>query len=249
MAFDLPTVIDRRRAVTLGGERLASERLVAEISTQSLADVRAYIRQITEEVTAQQIALGNPPTALEVDNRTAKPLDAVQRQTVVVYGVTLARAAMREVETALAAAIMRSTTARSGRLSNVTGAWRWRLVRASGAVSVISAAAELPAFGYGDRLVLAPDEVPYATLVNRNVARSGRANVAPRKGKSPPKSRQNRGFLFHAADTLRRRPAFKQFHVRVVFTKAHMVPGELMTRTLGTGMLVISPRIRRVVRV
>lgn len=244
MDFTLPTVIDRRRTMKLGGERLASERLVAEISTQSLADVRAYIRFITAEVTAQQISAGNPPTVLEVDNRSGKSLEQVDKKATVLYGVALARAAMREVEAVLAAAINRSTTARTGRLGQVAGSWSWHLVRKGGPVLAVTSATEIT-FGAGDQLVLGPEHVPYATLTNRNVARSGRANVAPRRGKSPPKSRQNRGFLFHAADAVRRRPAFKLLNVRVVFTKAHMVSGELMTRTSGSGLIVISPRIRR----
>jgi hypothetical protein len=243
MSGAFPDVIDRTRRVTLGGVRTKSERLLVEINTQSLSDIRAYLREITTTVTAQQIALGNPPSLLEVDGRTAKQVDAVQKKTVVVYGTVLAQSAMREVEVALAAAIQRSTRAHSGRLSNIGGSWSWLYLPVQGAPRTVTSATALPSFGPGDRLVLLPRDVPYATLVNRNVARSGRANVAPRRGKSPAKSRQNRGFMFHAADTVRRRPVFKQFRVRVVFSRAHPVAGEVMSR-IGTAMLVITARRR-----
>jgi len=100
----------------------------------------------------------------------------------------------------------------------------------------------------GDKLVLLPERVPYATRVNMSVARSGRLNPKARfvKGKlrEPPKSRQQRGFLFHAAEALRRRTAFAQFRVRVVFSQAHAVTGEVR-RDHSSGMIVITPRARR----
>lgn len=249
MVLDFPTVIAPRRSVKLGGVRLDRERLLVEMNTQSLADVRAMVRNLTVAVTAEQVAAGNPPSVLAVDGKSDKPVAEVRAKTEVIFGTVLVAGAMRELEAALTAAIMRSTRPHSGRLADVTGAWQWRYLPAGGkAPQVVTAATVLPAFGAGDRLALVPVGVPYATLVNRNVANSGRANVAPRKGKAPPASRQNRGFLFHAADTVRRRAAFKLFHVRVVFSKSHMVPGEVMTRRQGTGMIVITARVRRVVR-
>jgi hypothetical protein len=246
MSTLFPEVIPTRRMVTLGGQRTGRDLFRVELQTQSLADVRSYVRWITIDETAAQISIGNPPSLLEVDGRRGKPIEDVDKRTDVLFGTVLAAAAMREVEAALREAIARSTTTRSGTLVSVESAWSWRYLPKGGGARVVSANTPLPAFALGDQLVLLPERVPYATIVNRAVARSGRANVAPRKGKSPPKSRQNKGFLFHAADVLRRKSSFKQFHVRVVFTRAHMVAGEVMTRTSGTGLIVISPRARRV---
>jgi hypothetical protein len=241
-----PPVIPRFRTVTLGGETFLRETLVKEIRTQSLADVRSMIRGITFEETNQQLRIGNPPTLLEVDARTGKRVEDVDKRTVVLYGVMLAASAMREVEMELAGAIARSTTMRSGQLGNVGGNWQWLYIPKGGAPRPTTPGNAPPFFGAGDRLVLVPKDIGYATLTNRNVARGGRL-VAPigRKGR-PAKSKQNRGYFFWAAEGVRKRIAFKQFHVRVVFSKAHMVAGELMTRTSGTGMIVISPRVRRV---
>ena len=129
----------------------------------------------------------------------------------------------------------------------MSGAWTWLFVPKVGAPRLVSAGAPLPAFQQGDRLVLRPAAVPYATRVNQLVAQSGRLTPKARRVKGvlrePPRRLQNAGFLFHAAEALRRRSVFKQFHVRVAFTKAHMVPGEVMTGTQGTGVIVISPRL------
>lgn len=245
MTFPMPVVIPPRRAVTLGGERFASERLLVEMQTQSLADVRAMLRGITFEVTRQQIALGNPPTLLEVDNRTGKPVEDVDKKTVVVYGVTLAASAMREVEIELAGAIARATTPHSGRLANVSTSWQWLFIPKGGAARPISSGTPPKAFGAGDQLVLMPKDVPYATITNRNVAAGGRLNKSGKASKRAARSKQNRGFLFWAAEGARKRAAFKQFAVFVVFSQKHRVAGEVMTRTQGTGMIVIRPRYRR----
>lgn len=239
----LPLVIPPSRMVRLGAQRLRQDRLTVEIQTQSLADVRAMLRNITTAVMLEQKQIGNPATVVEVDKGQTASLEQIDRIAVVLFGVVLAQAAMREVETALRQAIDRSTVARSGLLHDVTSGWQWRYVPANGVARVVSSSQVLPAFGPGDKLVLRPEHVPYATSVNTLVARSGRLNVMPKPGKHPPKSRQNKGFLFTAAEDLRRRVAFKQFNVRVVFSAAHPVPGETMKRH-RSGMIVITPRAR-----
>jgi hypothetical protein len=244
MTFPMPLVVAPRRAVTLGGERFERETLKVEMATQSLADVRAMLRGITREQGTQQTALGNPPVLLEVDGSTSRPVEAVEKKTVVVFGVTLAASAMRQVEMELTQAIAQATTPRTGRLGDVSSSWQWLFVRKGQAAQPVSSGSPPKAFAPGDALVLAPRDVPYATITNRNVARSGR--IKPRAGRKGvvAKSKQNRGFLFWAAERVRKRPAFTQFHVTVLFSKAHMVPGELMTRVQGSGMLVIRARLR-----
>lgn len=246
MAYPMPLVVPPRRAVTLGGQRFGRETLLEEMHTQSVADVRAMLRGITIEQTAQQIRLGNPPQLLEVDGRAGKRVDDVNRRTVVVFGVVLAASAMRQVEMELANAIAGSTTRRTGRLASVSGSWRWFHVPKGQAARPITAGSPPRSFGPGDELVLVPQDVPYATLVNRYVGRTGRLNKAPRRGREAPRSQQGKGFLFWAAANTGKRVAFRQFTVKVVFSRRHMVPGEVMTRTSGTGMIVIRARGRRV---
>jgi hypothetical protein len=242
----MPLVIPPRRAVTLGGQQFARETLIREMRTQSLADVRSMIAGTTFEQTNQQLRIGNPPTLLEVDGRAGRRVEDVDKRTVVLYGAILAASAMRQVEVELAGAIARATTPRSGRLGNVAGSWQWLFIPKGGAARPVSSAAPPPTFAAGDQLVLIPKGAPYATIVNRHVARGGHLNRAPRKGRAPPRAKQNKGFLFWAAEATRKRAAFKQFGVKVVFSKAHSVAGEVMTRTSGTGMIVIRARARRV---
>jgi len=244
--FGYPTVIPPTRTVTLGAEQFGRQALAIEIGEQSVADVRAMVRNITLEQTAIQIRLGNPPSIVEVDDKTNKDVESAQRKTVVLYGTLLASVAMRLVEMELAQAIDASTTAHSGRLRATTSSWQWVYVRKGHAGRPVTSAQALPAFAAGDALVLMPRSVPYATLVNRNVARSGKLAVkSSRKGKSPPKSLQNIGFLWTAVRALRRKAIFKQFNVIAGFTKLHMMAGEVMTRTSGTGYIKITPRNRR----
>jgi len=245
MLSDYPTVIAPTRTTTLGGQQFGREALTVEIEKQSLADVRRLIRNTTAEQSAIQIRLGNPPSVVEVDGRTNKGVDDVQRKTVVLYGTLLAQVAMRLVEMELAQAIDASTTAHSGRLRATIGTWQWLFVPKGGAARPVTSGARLPSFAAGDMLVLMPRAVPYATLTNRNVARSGKLSVkSSRKGKAPPKSLQNLGFLATAVRALRRKAIFTQFRVVAGFTKAHMMAGELMTRTSGTGYIKITPRRR-----
>lgn len=240
MATLLPLVVPKNRTVTLGDTKFSRERLSEEIEAQSRADVEAIIRDITTRETANQIRLGNPPSVIEIDNSTTKRLAEVQKKSVVIYGTLLAGAAMRMAETELRAAILKTTNVNSGRLSSLSN-WEWRFVPKNGAARVIKSAGQLPSFGSGDKLVLVPVGIPYATMANRNVARSGQIKTRATKKKAAA----NMGFLGATARKLRTRTEFRQFAVIAEFTKAHQVPGELMTRTQGTGVITIRPRFRR----
>ena len=241
MAGPMPLVIDKRRTVNIGGQSYSKERLTREIDAQSRADVEAMIRNITAEETAQQIRLNNPPQLLEVDNLSGKSLRDVKRKAVVLFGVLLAAAAMRMAETELRANIQKTTNTRTGRLANIAGAWQWRYIPRGGSARVIHSAGQLPAFNAGDMLTLMPAGVPYATLANRNVARSGQLKTKATKKREAAQV----GFLGMTARALRRRPEFKQFSVMVEFTKQFAVPGEVMSRKQGTGVLTIRARLRQ----
>ena len=252
--YPLPLVIPKDRSINLGAGQVGSRQLMPEIRAQTLADLHSMLVGITREQVAVQMRLNNPPQVVEVDNRTNKPLDEAKTKTVVLFGVVLAAAAMRLVESALRQAIANSTRSVSGTLGNVGASWEWRFVPKGGTARVVSAGS-LPAFQSGDRLVLVPARVPYATVVNRAVARSGRLDVTnatkgkPARGKGRwgkvAKASQNLGFLATASRALRRNVAFRQFAVVAEFTKTHQVPGEL-SRKQGTGVITIRPRFRRV---
>jgi hypothetical protein len=249
MAFPLPTVIPKTRTVNLAGPILTKERLGYEITVQTKADLHAMLVGITTEEVEKQERIGNPPNLVEVDNRTNKPLDQVQRKVVVLFGVHLARAAMRMAETELSQAINASTTARSGRLSNVSANWEWVFIPNWGAARVVTSANPPTTFQRGDQLVLRPVRVPYASAVNRAVANAGRLNqhlISNIRGKQKArlaKSAQNRGFLGAATWILKRRPEFAEFRVAAIHTTSYAVAGE--GRKHGTGIILITPRVRR----
>jgi len=252
MAFAMPLVVPKSRSVNLAGQVGTRETLGAEIRAQSKADLHNMLVGIAREDTEQQERMGNPPQLVEVDNRTNKPLDQASRKVVVLFGTLLARAAMRMVETELRNAITRSTVARSGRLSSASS-WQWRYIPAGGVARVVSSSSPPQTFSRGDKLVLVPVDVPYATAVNRAVANSGglkktatrtRQDIksAERLGRSHVASRL--GFLAAATRAVRRRSEFKQFAVMVEFTKTHAVAGEVYSH--GTGVITIRPRFRQV---
>ena len=236
----LPLVVPKNRTVTLGGQKFEREPLWREIRAQSLEDIHSIIVNITTAESIIQTRQGNMPTLIEVDNTTNKKLDAVQKKAVVLFGTLLAGAAMRMVEAELTASILKVTKVNTGRLSSI-GNWEWRFIPNGGTARVVKNAAQLPSFGSGDKLVLVPVNVPYATMTNRNVLHRG-GGLKTRRTKRD--ERTLIGFLGMTARALRKRSEFRQFAVIAEFTKAHQVPGELMTRTQGTGVITIRPRYR-----
>lgn len=244
MTFPMPTVIDKSRTVTLGeAGSFTKVTFSHDMVTQSQADVRSMLKGIAGEVTAQQIRMGNPPSLVEVDGRTNRPVDSVDKKVVVVFGQTLAAAAMAVVSAALRQAILSTTTSRSGRLSDVSSNWGWTFLSGGRAVNM-TGANQLVSFGPDDRLILMPKRVPYATNANQAAVGTNRLSVKSRKGRaSLRKKGSNLGFFAHAVQMIRRRPEFRQFIVYAAFTQAHKVPGEL-SKLQGSGMIVIRARRR-----
>jgi len=252
-------VIPKTRTVDLGGGQVGTRvSLAREIALQSLEDVRTMLRTITVNDTRQQIALGNPPNLVEVDGQATKPITAAEKRTVVIFGATLAAAAMRLVESALANAIRKTTTSRSGALGDVSAHWQWLLITKTGARRV-SSANPPAALTVTDRLVLQPRDVPYATNVNQSVdgvlQRGGKVleNAAGglkrrRRVKDGKAKGSAVGFLEAAVAPLKSRSDFKQFTIYASFTQAHKVPGE-RSKKQGSPIIVIRPRRQRGARV
>jgi hypothetical protein len=252
-------VIPRTRTVNLGGGITGVRQTLAQdISAQSLEDVRTLLRTITIEQTRQQIALNNPPMLTEVDGQAFKPVERAEKRTVVVFGATLAAAAMRLVEDALRQAIRQTTTARSGALSDITSRWQWVHVTKTGARRVTSASPPA-SLAITDRLILQPVGVPYAT--NANQAADGRLNRASGRIESAGALKRRRavkragaaakgsavGFFEEATAKLKGRGDFRQFAVYAAFSRIHKVPGERSAKQ-GSPMIVIRPRLRGALR-
>jgi hypothetical protein len=246
MAYPMPLVVPKRSSAVLGAG-VQRVPLTLEINAQSRADIHSMLVGITREDTSEQIRLGNPPQVVEVDGNTGKALEQVEKRSVVLFGTTLAKAAMLVVETVLRQAIMRTTTSRTGRLQNVGSTWEWLYVQRNGAAQKVTSASPPTTFQQGDQLVLRPVAVPYASAVNRAVANAGRSNDFVKskiRGKKVmlAKSAQNLGFLGATTWVLKRRAEFTNFKIVAVHTTDFPVPGE--GRKHGTGIIVITPRKR-----
>ena len=244
MAFPMPTVIEKSRTVRLGGETFQRSTLGAEIAIQSKADLHSMLVGITREDSKQQLDAGNPPQLVVVDDATNKPVENVVAKVVVLFGTVLARAAMRMVEIELESNIRSSTTKHTGRLSNLSANWEWRFIPKGGAARTVTSANPPASFGLGDKLVLVPVQVPYASAANRKVARGGRLTVAAKGRARASKSTQNIGFMAATTHAVKRRSEFAQFRVMVEHTLAHAVAGELR-HIGGTAVITIRPRFRQ----
>jgi hypothetical protein len=236
-----PAVVPKTRTTTIGGQTFERQTLTLDVQAQGLADLRWMLRSIAANETAQQVRLHNPPSAVVVDNRPAREFDDAQRKVVVLYGTRLATAAMRLVETTLRQNIIKTTFRRSGRLQDISGSWRWRLIIPGAGSRVVTAGSELPTFVRGSILVLEPFGAPHATRVNQLVIAGGQ--LMSRRRSRETKQKQPLGFLRATVEALRARQEFRQFAVTVVFTKQHAVPGEL-SRKQGTGAIVIQLKRR-----
>jgi hypothetical protein len=234
-------VVPRSKTVEIGGTSLTRDTLRLDIQAQSRADVRALLFQITTEEVDQQLNINNPPRMVEVDGKTNRSIQSVERKAVVVFGVQLARTAMAVVEQALFDGIRKMTTARSGTLSDRSN-WQWTLL-AAGTAKRITSPDQLDNFGVSsDRLILTPDNIPYAAIVNSYVVRSGGLSLSGRKSAQNKTGRvavkdQRLGFLAYATRTVRRRPEFRQFAVYAAFSRQGTYLGNQ-----GVPMIVIRPK-------
>jgi hypothetical protein len=235
-----PLVVAKHRTTTIGGQTFGRETLTFDVQAQGLSDLRWMLRTIAANDTADQIALQNPPAAVVVDNKPARTFDDAQRRIVVLFGTRFAAAAMRIIETTLQQNIQRTTFARTGRLQDVSGAWRWRLITPGKGSRIVSSSTDLPTFSRGTVLVLEPYGVPHATRVNSLVRGSG--SLRTRRGQQG-KPKQPVGFLRATVEAVRRRQEFRQFAITVAFSKVHAIPGEL-SRLQGTGSIVIQLKRR-----
>ena len=248
----LPTVIEKKKVVKVGGEALSVQRNVVglDVKRQTVADIQNLIKLITAEEVENQERLGNPATALAVDNSTTKSIKDVQRKTEVAFGNLLQVAAMRMIEMTLATNIKKATASKSGKLSNMSN-WEWLLVTPT--ETRIVTKSTLPTMGIDDRVILRP-KLKYAGLVNSLVAQSSlKSGFSRTTRKNNPKKKirgRKMGFMGATSQSVKRSRFLKLFSVYAGTTKAFMIPGEYMT-DIGSPCIIVRPRrgrfnIRRV---
>lgn len=208
MAITLPTTIDKRRTVKVGGGARASREqfnIGVDLVTQGYDDIRAILRQTAAEATAEQLRANNPPTTVLVDGRQ-KNIQSAQYKIEIFFGAFIQRAAMVEIEVALHNAIKRSTRARTGALQNIRESWQWIHLTGTEA-RFLGGPQDITTFTNDDRLILAP-KLKYAGIVNVLVGKKGKR------------------FTTVAVDAVRGKSQFRALAVTSGVTLKNQLPGE-----------------------
>lgn len=244
------TTVTKRKGYEIGGQNVGRTTIAEDVTKFSLDQTRAILQKVVNETVAQQTALNNPPTFIAVDGQAGKPLAAVDKKVVVLFGSRMIKGLAAEAESILAGAIASTTKPKSGALRNISAGWQWFYINGSGKGSgPISNPDEIQSFGIRDRLILRP-RLNYATVVNQRVAKGGGLSIKTRgkRGKkgtaeNVSKRNQNLGFMRFTAETLRRNPRYRsEFSIYVAFTRRFAVSGELAK--YGTAELIIRPRLK-----
>lgn len=221
-----------------------------DVSKLAREDIRLLMLAIVGEETDKQEKSGNKAQMVYTDGYVNKPVTEAQKKVVVIFGDTLAKQAMALVESTLAISIGRLTQKRSGTLANVKGNWSWVFLRNNAPIAFPYDDQGNLTFQAGDKLVLKPNGVPYASVVNMQIVGSGKG--LSRKGKvtkNNPTGRSakrytNMGFMGATTATLKRNPIFANYRVFVSQTKNYQVAGEL-NKKQGSLCIVIAPKMRR----
>ena len=239
------TVIAKTKTVTLGGKgavQATSQRidLGIDIEKQGLEDIAYMVQSLFVGEIQEQGRAGNPANTMIGDNRTMRALSdigRVKRKAVAMFGVTLAKAAMVEVERELAKNISRATNAKTGKLSNIGTYWKWVHV-SKGRQITLGSPQDIKDFATGDVLILKPT-LDYATIVNNVVAASGSHTYS--RGRKASKRTVAMGFLGKTAQVVKRRTVFRDLTIYAARTEGRSAQFTLRGEksNQGTGFLII----------
>lgn len=228
-----------------------AQKLAYDVTGYTMNEIRKFLVAITGQEIDAQIAIDNPPAFADVDGVRGKGIAYAERKVVVSFGMRLKMQALIDLKAALKTAIERSTTVRTGTLSDMNN-WQYRYVR-NGHVQALplTGASGIP-MGPRDFIVLTPTTVrnkkgqSYATAANMRVAGSGKLSFRRSARGTPRKGDQSLGYLALTARSAKASNAFSGFNVTANFTTAYHVAGEV-TRLGGvrTGYLKISPKTGR----
>jgi len=235
--------VETRKVITPKGSGTVREELTKDVNDWARSDIILLFRKDAADTVAQQIKLGNPPTVAVIDKTKGKPITEAVRTIDITFGDALKPKALAVVESELRKAIEKSTKPKSGRLAQMKN-WEWVHVRNGQGSGLSLMGGSGIQLGPRDFLALKPVNVPHATVANRRVS-GGSLSIGGGKRKDGTrapiaKKNQGLGFLAYAARRAARHPLLKAFRVRVVFTQAYKVPGEL-SKLQGTGYVMITP--------
>lgn len=235
--FALRTVVPKVKVTRFGTTQTFDIKNDTDVYKQSLDDVQQMLRQIAADDTAGQIALGNNPSRVIIDNHEASGRYVVraQKKIEVLFGTKLPREAMVAIEAALLEGINAGTDAKENKYRPPTGAlkdldyWRWTLL-SGGKEKVLLGPEDIDNFQFSDRLILKP-QIAYATAVNNVVANRGTVAYKTKRGSA------TMGFLGYAAQKVKRNSRFKNLIIYAARDPKWSIPGEKSTQ--GTGFIVI----------
>jgi len=238
--------VESKKTITYDGRNvgLSQEALTKDVTNWTRDEIILEMRRTAGEETAAQIKLGNPPDLVISDGIRGKPATSAIRTIEVSFGLRLPLAALSALKDVLAKAIGRTTTRRTGTLSNM-GNWTYAFIRDGHEIKMPTPSNGFIPMTAKDAIVLRPTKVPWSTVANirvsqgrtkaRDAKRAAKGQAAGRKGAS--------GFLGQATQQARSLPLFSGFKVAVRFT-AHTVAEERWARG-RTGTILIAPNLGR----
>lgn len=236
------SAVAKRKVYVLDGSNssLMVDSFRIDVTNVGKEDIRSMLIDIIGNETATQINLGNPPSITFVDDSKSKPVSAVNKKIIVLFGTQLPVSALKIIERLLISNIQNSTDSVTGALSDINN-WEWRHIRNGRQIPITGPTIS---FGPRDFIVLRP-KLAYASAVNKRVASGSRAMdyhaLNTRKGRKTAKRNQKLGFMAMTARQTRGFAEFVPFSVTVGMTSAFKVPGEVR-KIGGTAYLLIAPR-------
>lgn len=222
MAINLPTVVPKKRTITIGADRTQRQtfKFGIDVMKQGVADVHAILRQTTADAVAEQMRANNDPQQVIVDGNPSKSIRQAERKVEVFFGSFLPRAAMAAVEKELRNQILKVTnpSTSEGHLSDIAASWQWILLTPAGS-RTLSGPIDIPTFTRQDKLILVP-RLPYASAVN---------NIAAKF--------HGKRFTAATVNAVRRITVFRSLNITSGTDERHQVKGEVST--YGTAWIAI----------
>lgn len=258
MFENLALVVPKRRKKTFGGVRGASEKfdLVADIEKQTSADIQGMLVEIGEREIREQRALDNPISRSVIDRSNSKKLVDIERKGELLFGSTINRFIMFEIEQVLSKQLAKVNLLRMSRLQvqndesswetvlrprvNIEG-WGWfyyRNKKSRGVPVTRSTVGQLPRDSY---LVFRPASekaAEIASWANHNYLKLRVGETVSKRGR-----RSGGGFIAQTTRALSRKGTMKAFSFWGGYTRSHQANGE--TWKHGTPFIAVRPLAKR----
>lgn len=211
------------------------DRIVAEMNTQSIADIRWLLKAIAIQDTAIEVRKGNFPSRLIVDGRESTYLGYATRKVEVTFGDLLDMELIKAIERQVTSSVRTNAADQKDAHLGERAYWEWAyaLDRNSSATVVADVRSIGPMLP-GSFLVYRPRDGGVGLA---NLAATRKDAGWPQGQWYGPGRSGGRGFMAKALEPLKRTRLMKNYTMRIVFTKRHKVQGELYTH--GTPVIIL----------